>query len=209
MTMHVYLVIVSLLRAEVARRQGEIRDAEARAHDALELAAEHEIRLVVTDALETLAILAGEVGNHTQAARLLGAADAFRARTGYRWRPHHRGAALDALAPHLDASHLAEGSALSLEEAVAWARRGRGERRRPEFGWDSLTPTESRVVELIAAGLPNRDIASRLFVSLATVKTHLVHVYGKLDLRTRTELAAAATSRGLGRAPRADPQPKS
>jgi len=208
-TMHFYHVVVHLLRAEVARRGGEVRGAEGRAHEALELAAAHEIKLLVTDALETLAILAGDVGNHAQAARLLGAADSFRDRTGYRWRPHHRRATIDALRPQLAASHLAEGAALSLEEAVALARRGRGERRRPEFGWDSLTPTESRVVELVAAGLPNRAIASRLFVSLATVKTHLVHVYGKLDLRTRTELAAAATSRGVGRAPRTDPQAKS
>ena len=64
------------------------------------------------------------------------------------------------------------------------------------------------MVGLVAAGLPNREIAARLFVSPATVKTHLIHVYTKLDVRSRTELAAAATSRGLGRAPRTDPQSK-
>jgi DNA-binding NarL/FixJ family response regulator len=53
------------------------------------------------------------------------------------------------------------------------------------------------VVELVAQGLTNREVAARLFVSLATVKTHLVHVFAKLELRTRAELAAAATSRGL------------
>jgi DNA-binding CsgD family transcriptional regulator len=47
---------------------------------------------------------------------------------------------------------------------VAWARRGRGERRRAEFRWDSLMPSEARVVELVAAGLPNREIAAKLFV---------------------------------------------
>ena len=87
------------------------------------------------------------------------------------------------------------GAELSLADATELVRRGRGERRRPDFGWDSLTPTESRVVELVAAGLPNREIAAKLFVSLATVKTHLVHVYGKLDVRTRAELATAATTR--------------
>ena len=44
-------------------------------------------------------------------------------------------------------------------------------------------------------GPPNKEIAKKLFVSLATVKTHLVHVYAKLDVRTRAELAAAATRR--------------
>src|SRR5262249_59567955 len=100
--------------------------------DALELAAEHEIRLLVTDALDTLAILAGDVGDHTQAARLLGAADTFRERTGYRWRPHHRRPTLAALRRHLVASHLAEGATLSPDEAGAWARRGAGPRRRPQ-----------------------------------------------------------------------------
>jgi DNA-binding NarL/FixJ family response regulator len=57
------------------------------------------------------------------------------------------------------------------------------------------------VVELVAAGLPNKEIAQKLFVSLATVKTHLVHVYGKLDLRTRAELAAEAVRRSSAKGP--------
>ena len=86
---------------------------------------------------------------------------------------------------------------MSLAEAATYAQRGRGERGRPSHGWESLTPSEERVVALVAAGLPNREIAAKLFVSLATVKTHLVHVYMKLDLRTRAELAVAATRRAL------------
>jgi DNA-binding NarL/FixJ family response regulator len=52
-------------------------------------------------------------------------------------------------------------------------------------------------VRLVAEGLSNPDIASRLFVSRATVKTHLVHVFSKLDVASRAELAVAATRRGL------------
>jgi DNA-binding NarL/FixJ family response regulator len=115
---------------------------------------------------------------------------------GYRWRWPHREDAVAALRPRLDTAQLAEGAALSLAEAAEYARRGWGERSRPSHGWNSLTPSELRVVELVAAGLPNRDIAAKLFVSLATVKTHLVHVYTKLDVRTRAELAA--TRRGVG-----------
>jgi DNA-binding CsgD family transcriptional regulator len=91
----------------------------------------------------------------------------------------------------------AEGETLSLEDAVAYARRARGERRRPSSGWASLTPTETDVVRLVAEGLTNPDIAARLFVSRATVKTHLVHVFSKLGVATRSELASAATRRGL------------
>ncbi|MCU1450529.1 MAG: hypothetical protein JWP02_2699, partial [Acidimicrobiales bacterium] len=86
---------------------------------------------------------------------------------------------------------------LELDDAVAYATRASGERRRPSSGWASLTPTETDVVRLIAEGLTNPDIAARLFVSRATVKTHLVHVFAKLGVATRSELAAAATRRGI------------
>jgi len=71
------------------------------------------------------------------------------------------------------------------------APRGRqGPRRRPETGWESLTPTESSVVQLVADGLRNRDIAERLFISRRTVETHLTHIFGKLGISSRTELVA-------------------
>jgi len=72
-------------------------------------------------------------------------------------------------------------------------RRGRrSARRRPETGWESLTPTESSVVQLVAEGLRNGDIANRLFVSRRTVETHLTHIFGKLAISSRTELVAMA-----------------
>lgn len=49
------------------------------------------------------------------------------------------------------------------------------------------------MVALVAEGLTNPEIASRLFVSRATVKTHLHHVYGKLGVTNRAELASLAT----------------
>src|SRR5205823_12957356 len=91
----------------------------------------------------------------------------------------------------------AEGLALSLDDAVAYATRARGERGRPSMGWRSLTPVETDVVRLVAAGLTNPDIAERLFMARSTVKTHLKHVFAKLGVSTRAELASAATKRAL------------
>jgi DNA-binding CsgD family transcriptional regulator len=85
-----------------------------------------------------------------------------------------------------------EGAALSINEAIAYAQRGRGERRRPASGWASLTPTEREVVRLVSEGLGNKDIATRLFVSPRTVQAHLTHVYGKLGLTSRVQLAREA-----------------
>ena len=54
----------------------------------------------------------------------------------------------------------------------------------------SLTPTEQRVVALVAEGLSNPQIGERLFVSRRTVQTHLAHVFAKLGISSRTQLAA-------------------
>ncbi len=77
-------------------------------------------------------------------------------------------------------------------ESIAYAQRGRGERKRPASGWASLTPTERDVVRLVSEGLGNKDIATRLFISPRTVQTHLTHVYTKLGVSSRVQLAQEA-----------------
>jgi DNA-binding CsgD family transcriptional regulator len=75
-------------------------------------------------------------------------------------------------------------------------RRGRrGPRRRPVTGWDSLTPTELSVAALVAEGLIYREIAERLFISRRTVETHVAHMFAKLGVKSRSELAALARAR--------------
>jgi DNA-binding CsgD family transcriptional regulator len=82
--------------------------------------------------------------------------------------------------------------ALSTDEAIAYARRGRGERKCPSSGWASLAPTEHHVVPLVSEGVGNKEIGNRLFISPRTVQTHLTHVYAKLGLKSRMQLVQEA-----------------
>jgi hypothetical protein len=144
-----YLSAALSIRAGIAIAQGEPEQGERDAHDALACAAEVEAYLLVPDILECLAGLAGDAGSHRLAARLFGAAHTIRQRMGAVrfkvWDASYEAsvAALrNALGePDFDSAR-AEGAALSVEEAIARAQRGRGERKRPASGWTSLTPTE-------------------------------------------------------------------
>jgi DNA-binding NarL/FixJ family response regulator len=61
----------------------------------------------------------------------------------------------------------------------------------------SLSARECEVLTLVADGLSNEQVAQRLFVSQATIKSHLVHIFAKLDADSRTAAVAAAVQRGL------------
>ena len=186
-------------RARVAIAQGEPEQAERDAHDAPTIATSVQAYLGISDTLECLAALAADAGSYAEATRLCGAAHAIRQRIGeVRFKVWDAGyeatvAALrDALGEKDFESAWAEGAALSVEEAIAYAQRGRGERKRPTSGWGALTPTERDVVRLVSEGLANKGIAARLFVSPRTVQTHLTHVYTKLGLNSRVQLVQEA-----------------
>ena len=85
----------------------------------------------------------------------------------------------------------AEGAALSTEEAIAYAQRGRGERKRPTRGW-ARSPRRTRRRPTGRRGTEQKDIATRLFVSPRTIQTHLTHVYTKLGLSSRVQLVQEA-----------------
>ena len=84
--------------------------------------------------------------------------------------------------------------ALANTRRVGRALRGLGvERRvvsqsRAKTGWDSLTDSELKVVNLIAAGVTNRDVGEQLHISLHTVKTHVHNAFAKLGINSRAEL---------------------
>jgi predicted ATPase/class 3 adenylate cyclase/DNA-binding CsgD family transcriptional regulator len=196
-------MVALMARAYVEIAQGEPEQAERDAHDALAVATETRGYLRLPDTLECLARLSADSGNHQHAARLLGAAQGIRQRAGQvRFAIYDAGhdavvgIVRDALGGQEFDAAWAEGAALSTEEAIAYAQRGRGERKRPSSGWASLTPTELDVVWLVHEGLSNRHIAARLFVSPRTVQTHLTHVYTKLNLTSRVQLAQEAGRHG-------------
>ena len=185
----------------LARSQGDHDRAESLHHEALELFQEAGHKLDAVEALESLAGLAALAESLPEAARLFGAAEALRESTGYVRFLVDREAyeadvalAREGLTDEEFACAWEEGRAMSLDEAAAYASRGRGERKRPSTGWASLTPSELQVVRLVAEGLSNPQIGERLFVSKRTVQTHLKHVFGKLGLTSRAELASEATA---------------
>jgi DNA-binding CsgD family transcriptional regulator len=187
-------MIALIVRSFVALSQGEPDQAERDAHAALAIALHTGARFRVSVALECLGLLRAADDDHRAAARLFGAAAGIRQRTGeVRFILEQEcDAAIAGVRQELgqedfDAA-FAGGAALSAEEAIAYAQRGRGERKRPASGWGSLTPTELDVVRLAAEGLGNKDIAERMFISPRTVQTHLTHVYAKLGMTSRIGL---------------------
>ena len=79
----------------------------------------------------------------------------------------------------------------------AVASRLMGRVRAPEPAAEPLSQRELEVLGLVAAGSTNKEAAARLFISEATVKTHLLHIYAKLGVGDRAAAVAAAYNRGL------------
>ena len=195
-----HLAAALLVRARVATAEGASETGGRDAYDALACVASKGMYLYLPGIFECLACLATTDGSYPLAARLFGAADAFRQRMGLvRFQIHDAAcdASLAILRNVMDDAAFdaawAEGAALGIEEAIAYAQRGRGERKRPTSGWPSLTPAERDVARLICEGLANKEIAARLFVSPRTVQAHLSHTYAKLGITSRVQLMQEPT----------------
>ncbi len=147
-------------RAELAIRQADHRAAERHYREALTLHDEAELPMERTSTLLAYGSMLRQSGRPAQARRILAEALDIAEATG---------------APAL-ARYAREG----LSSAG-----GRRRRRTPD---GHLTPQELRIARLVKAGCSRRDIAQRLTVSEATVRTHLQHIYTKLDIHSAREL---------------------
>ena len=103
-------------------------------------------------------------------------------------------AAAQGLSPKFSGKLLAEfGEAGSLAVAADLPP----ESSKPERLIEPLSERELEVLDLIAEGLTNREIAQKLYLSLSTVKAHTYNMYGKLDVHSRTQAVARARMLGL------------
>ena len=190
--------------AVLAKRDGDLDEAWELAHKGLEVLYDYGDRVGAAAALETIADLAVALGEPKRSLRLLAASQRFHTDTGLERFPMEGdrfGRAHEAAQAALDDTDATAcwdaGGELALADAVAYARRGRGERQRPQIGWSSLTPVERDVVRLVAEGHTNAEIGQRLFISVNTVKKHLSRVYAKVDVGGRADLAAQVARRDL------------
>jgi predicted ATPase/class 3 adenylate cyclase/DNA-binding CsgD family transcriptional regulator len=173
----------------VRLRLDDVEDRWAAAHEALALAQIRRNRLDSIEAIEHLAAVALTEDRLSLGLALLAAVETDRRVRGEVWRWPARAAMVTALVA--DHGPLPE-VVLSLDEAIALAQRSRGGRRRPTTGWLSLTPVEIEVSRLVAIGMSNASIAERLIMSPNTVKSHLSHIFSKLGIAKRAELATLA-----------------
>ncbi len=188
------------LEGVAALQEGDLPAAADCLHTSLSTQDQHGCRRDAIDTLEALGHLAARSGDMKRAGRLHAASFAARRALGcirvppespeLREQQAHVQAELGIEAA---AQARAEGERLPLKQAIAYAQRSRGRRRRALAGLASLTPTETEAAQLAAGGLSNPEIASRMLISRDTVKVHLSHVYGKLGVTSRTQLGVMLT----------------
>jgi predicted ATPase/DNA-binding CsgD family transcriptional regulator len=182
----------------LARDDGHDGEATRHYHRALGIRVEHELRTFWPDSFDALARVTTDPAT---AARLLAAAESGRTAVGRVVPPvDHACHAATKTTVHaaLGAGRFNEawlaGTTAALDDTAAHLLRQR-RNKSSSTGWQSLTATERHVVDLVAAGHTNPQIATRLFMSRSTVKTHLGHIFAKLDVTNRAQLAAISARR--------------
>lgn len=183
--------------AEALLRVGRIDDAERLVGNWEDLATRVGRNRVLASAARIRGLIAMARGDLAGAGKLLDVAAARHDATGDRFGWARARLAAGIVQRRLRRKGLArtalEGAAKAFNElgASSWATEARAELTRlgGRQRIEGMSPSERRVAELVAEGRSNRDIAAALFVTERTVASHLSHVYAKLGIRSRTELA--------------------
>jgi len=192
----------------LATKIGDLGTAKTLTGRAVALAAESEIPHRQANALHCCGLL-----DH-DASRLLGAAERYRdarrplpgakaleaaagAFVGTGDRGQARAAFTRAVDLYGSLGAVRDVARLQASFRAHGIRRGpRVKHRQARRGWDSLTPTETKITALVVEGLSNPQIAAGLFLSRRTVATHVSHILNKLDVHSRIDIAREAARRG-------------
>jgi DNA-binding CsgD family transcriptional regulator len=189
-------------RADAAmahRALGHDHDAAARATENLRLARAAEDPYSLAIALRTYVHCTSADGAEVLLTEAVACAESSRSVLGlaytlldlgaYLRRAGRRGEARVPLVRALDLAHRHGAAPLAERARHELIAAGARPRRASVIGVDSLTTTERRVADLAAGGLGNRQIAQHLFVTLPTIETHMRHVFQKLGITSRAQLA--------------------
>ncbi len=201
------MVLVNLAR--LARFRGDYRLAQALLVESLQLQWGERNRFGMVGSLRGLGQTCMRTGELETAGFLFGAAEGLRDAVGapaLKLRPRYQ-QSVDRLRKELGEQRLAalweSGRTMPLaelvEQEIARAAATSSElapRARP-VSLNELTVREREVVQLISAGLSNREIGAALFISERTAQTHVQHILDKLGVSTRTAAAVRATELGL------------
>jgi pimeloyl-ACP methyl ester carboxylesterase/DNA-binding CsgD family transcriptional regulator len=126
--------------------------------------------------------------------------------------PFEEGRRIAGTIPHAELVPLDTRNHMLLEQDPAWRRHfdeidqfverhpgvAAPQSSRPDLPFDDLTAAELRVVDLVASGMGNRDIAGRLQIAEKTVRNHINHIFSKLGLSERSHLIVLAREAGYG-----------
>jgi len=179
--------------------------------ESLQLRQELGNTLAIAECLEGFAVLANVAGRPRRAARLYGAAEALREITGAKLmdpadssqREHQLADIRKRLGGQVFAAQWAAGRAIGPDEAARLALQVGGadsfeDSAKTAAGRRSiLTRREREVAGLVARGLTNRQAAEQLLVATRTIETHLEHIFAKLGVQTRAEVAAWAARQDM------------
>lgn len=198
-------VVLALIEAN----HGDIHRAGSRIEGALAIWEDLDMAEGMAGCFAAAVVLAYGAGKPREAARFYGMAEAVCDASGFRFTLPERATYRDVYSKLRDEMSDAAwhdsflgGKAMPREEAISALRQFLSsiEENDPDATVDlpfDLTVREADVLKLLAVGCPDREIADRLFVSPRTVQSHVSHILGKLNVRSRAEAAAVAVRHDL------------